>query len=55
MPFKEVSSILGDIKDSYNNNPHELFQLIIGYTCGFDLNTEFSRPLLKKYVLCVEK
>ena len=44
MPFKEVSSILADTKDSYSNNPYEPFQLLIGYTCGFDPNTEFSLP-----------
>ena len=32
MPFKEVSSILVDTKDSYSNNPCELYQLLIGYT-----------------------
>ena len=52
MPFKEVSSILVDTKDSYSNNSYELFQLLIGYTCGFDPNTEFSRPLLKTHVVC---
>ena len=46
MRFKEVSSILVGTKDSYSNNPYELFLLLIGYTCGFDQNTEFSRPLL---------
>ena len=47
MPFKKVSSILANIRDSYSDNPYELFQLLIGYTCGFDPNTEFSSPLLK--------
>ena len=44
MHFKEISSILPGTKDPYSNNPYELFQLRIGYTCGFDPNTEFSRP-----------
>ena len=39
-PFKKVSSILADTRDSYNN-PNELFQLLIGYTCVFDPNPEF--------------
>ena len=51
MSFKGVSSILADTKDNYNNNPYELFQLLI----GFDPNTELSRPLLKTHVVCVEK
>ena len=55
MPFTEVYPILADIKDSYSNNPYELFQLLIGYTCGFDPNTKFSCPLLKTHVVCVEK
>ena len=45
MPFKQVSSILVDAKDSYSNNPYELFQLLIDYTCRFDPNTEFLRPM----------
>ena len=49
MPFKEVSSILAYTKDSYSNNPHELFQIPIGYTCGFDLNTVLYAPLLKTH------
>ena len=52
MPFKQVSSILVDAKDSYCNNPYELFQLLIDYTGGFDPNTEFLRPT---HVVCVEK
>ena len=44
MLFKEVSLILADTKDSYSSNPYELFKLLIGYTCGFDPNTEFSYP-----------
>ena len=55
MPFKEVSSFLADTKDSYSNNLYELFQLLIGYTCGFDPNTEFSHSLLKTHAVCVEK
>ena len=55
MHFKEISSILPGTKDPYSNNPYELFQLRIGYTCGFDPNTEFSRPLLKTHVVCVKK
>ena len=55
MSLKEVSSILADTKDSYSNNPYELFQLLIGYTCGCDPNTELSRPFLKTRVDCVEK
>ena len=55
MPFKKVSSILFDTKDSYSNNSYEPFQSRIGYTCGFDSNTEFSRPLLKTHAVCVEK
>ena len=51
MPFKEVSSIPADSKDSYSNNPYE--QLLISYTCGFHLNTEYSRSLLKTHVVCV--
>ena len=50
MSFKEVFSILPDTKDSHGNNPYE-----VSYTCGFDPNTEFSRPLLKTYLVCVEK
>ena len=50
MPFKEVSLILADTKYSYNNNPHERFQILIGYTCGFVPNIEFSGPLF-----CEEK
>ena len=45
MLFKEVCLILADTKDSYSSNPYELFKLLIGYTCGFDPNTEFSDPL----------
>ena len=52
MLFKEVFSIFADTKDSYSNNPYELFQLLIGYTCGFDPTTEFSRSLLKANVVC---
>ena len=37
------------------NNPYVLFQLLIGYTCDFHPNTEFSRPVLKTRVFCVEK
>ena len=55
MIFKEVFSILADTKDSYGKNPYEVFQLLIGYTCGFDFNTEFSRLLLKTHVVCAEK
>ena len=55
MLFKEVFSFLADTKDSYGKNLYELFQLLIGYTCGFDLNTELSRLLLKTHVVCVEK
>ena len=55
MPFKEVSSILADTKDSYSNNPYEVFQLLIGRASSFYPNTEFSRPLLKTHVVCVEK
>ena len=53
MPFKEVPSIPADSKDSYSNNPYELFQLLISYICGFHLNTEYSRSLLKTHVVCV--
>ena len=49
MPFKEVSSILAYTKDSYSKNSHELFQIPIGYTCGFDLNTVLDAPLLKTH------
>ena len=55
MPFKEFSSILADTKDSYSKNTYELFQLLVGHTCRFDPNTEFSRPLSKTHVACVEK
>ena len=55
MSFKEASSILADTKDSYSNNSYEFFQLLIGYTCCFDPNTEFSRPFLKTHAVCVEK
>ena len=55
MPFKGVSSVLVDTKDSYSNNPYELSQPLIGYTCDFDPKTEFSRLLLKTHVVCVEK
>ena len=55
MTFKEVSSILANTKDYYSNNPYEPFQLLIGYTCGFDPNTESSRSQLKTHVVCVEK
>ena len=55
MLFKEAFSILGDTKDAHSNNPFELFQLLIGYTCGFDPKTEFSYPLLKALVVCVVK
>ena len=55
MSFKEVSSILPDTKDSHGNNPYEFVQLLIGYTCDFDPNTEFLRPLLKTYLVYVEK
>ena len=41
MPFKEVSLILAYTKYSYNNNPHERFQILI----SFDPNIEFSGPL----------
>ena len=45
MPFKEVSSIVPDTKDCYSSNPYELFQELIGYTCGFGSNTEcFHAP-----------
>ena len=47
MPFKEVSSIPADTKDSYSNNPYELFQLLIGYTCGFDPKYLIVTPLIK--------
>ena len=47
MPFKEVSSILADTKILIVTIPH----LLIGYTCGFDPNTEFSCPLLKTHVV----
>ena len=30
-PFKEVSSILADSKDSYSNNLYELFQLLMNF------------------------
>ena len=52
MPFKEVSTILSDTKDSYSSNPYEHFQLFIGCSCGFDPNTKFSRPLLKTHKVC---
>ena len=55
MSFKKLSSILDDAKDSYNNNPYELFQLFIGCTCGFDPNIESPRFLLKTHVVCLEK
>ena len=55
MPFKEVSSFLPDTRVSYSNYLYELFQILIGYTCGFDPNTEFSHPLLKTHAVCVEK
>ena len=55
MLFKEDSSILDDTKDAHGNNPFELCQLLIGYTCGFDPKTEFSCPLLKTLVVCVVK
>ena len=55
MAFKEVSAILVNTKDSYSKTPYELFQLLIGYACDLDPNTEFSRPLLKTHVVCVEK
>ena len=55
MPFKKVFAILSDTKGSYSNNPYEFFQLLIRYTCGFDPNTEFPRPLLKAHVVCIEK
>ena len=55
MAFKEVSSIPVNTKDSYSKTLYELFQLLIGYACDLDPNTEFSRPLLKAYVVCVEK
>ena len=55
MPAKDVSSILADTKDSSSNNPYEVFQLLIGYTCRFHPNTEFSHSLLKTSVVCVEK
>ena len=55
MSFKEVSSVLVDTKVSYSNNPYELFQLLIGCTYCFDPNTDFSYPLLKTNVACVEK
>ena len=54
MKSTEVFSIFADTKDSCSNNPHEPFQLPIGFTCGFDPNTEFSRSLLKSPVVCVE-
>ena len=31
------------------------FQILIGYTCNFDPNTELSGPSLKTHELCVEK
>ena len=55
MPFKDVSSILANTRDSCSNNRYELFQLLIGYTCGFGTHTEFSRLLLKTHVVSVEK
>ena len=42
MLFKEALSILGDTKDAHSNNPFEIFQLLIGYTCGFDPKTELQ-------------
>ena len=54
MLFKEALSILGDTKDAHSNNPFEIFQLLIGYTCGFDPKTEFFCPLLKTLVVCSE-
>ena len=54
MSFKKVSSILGNTKDYYSNYLYEFSQLLIGYTCGFHPNTEFSRPLSKTHVVCVE-
>ena len=51
----QVSPILVDTKDSYSNNSCKLFQLLIGYTCGFEPNTDFSRPLFKTHIACVEK
>ena len=42
-------------QDFYSNNPYEIFQLLIGYSCGFDPTTELSHPLLKTHVVCVVK
>ena len=55
MLFKNVSSIPTDTKDSYSNISYELFELLIGYTYSFDLITEFSGPLLKTHIVCIEK
>ena len=47
MPFKKISLILSDTKDSFGNNLYNYFQLLIGCSYGFDPNTKFWRPLLK--------
>ena len=57
MPFKEVSSILADNKDSYSNNPYELFNfllviLVIQFNTRFFIsNPNFHfRPRVAKVV-----